>query len=351
MSTNIASPLRLFKKNFDPHNIETLPPERRAFVESALRQYGKDAKALGWKGSVADEMDLSDAEATAIARVNSDCVDNVQEVVDPRGVDLSVFKKNPVVPFGHDYSSIPVGTSIWQKIEREGARAYLLAKTKFRVMHDFPREVWESMQDGFLRGWSIGFITLESGPPTDREMKKYPHWEGAESIIRRWVNLEYSVVPVPCNAEALSLAVSKGVPTWLEDEWAEYLDSASGAASKMETVKEKIARTLAASRLDALPPWERRGHVAVMSGAPTTDPRAEAGEVEGRAVVWVHALGTDGVRALSAVEFPADGWTEGEARRASDAFGAALFLPLSQKKTTADLTSARMRSMLRVLRP
>ena len=150
-------------------------------------------------------------ERTAIFSINSDHVDRDREVVLPGGAKLTAYRKNPVVLYGHNYDSLPIGKSLWVKKTKEEGRDILTAKVKF-ASTQFANEVFELVADGFLSTASIGFIPddFRGRAATDDELKKYPDWANAERVYDKWDMLEWSVVPVPSNPHALARAVLDG---------------------------------------------------------------------------------------------------------------------------------------------
>lgn len=146
------------------------------------------------------DIDEEKYELTAVA--STEAVDRYGDVIKQDGWDLSKFKKNPVIPWGHDYSSLPVGRAI--KIWIEDNK--LLMRVKFAVEeYDFAKTVFKMYANKFLKGFSVGFkpLTWE-----DKESKgKFTRYYTASEL------LEVSAVSIPANPEALALAVRKGVLT------------------------------------------------------------------------------------------------------------------------------------------
>lgn len=117
-------------------------------------------------------------------------VDRHGEVIDQSGWMLENYMKNPVILFGHDYWSLPVGIATEAKVTKEG----LLIKGKFasEKANPFAQQVRRLYDEKIMRAVSVGFIPLEFDPTDDRKIIK------AEL-------LELSFVPVPANQEALTV--------------------------------------------------------------------------------------------------------------------------------------------------
>jgi HK97 family phage prohead protease len=117
------------------------------------------------------------------------------------GWDLKRFKANPIVLFAHDSLGLPIGRSI--KIWKEDKR--LMSRTQFAGLdqtHDFAEKAYRLVKDGFLRAWSVGFVAKEKHPRedlTDRERSQLPD----PYVYTKQELMEYSLVPVPSNPNAL----------------------------------------------------------------------------------------------------------------------------------------------------
>lgn len=158
--------------------------------------------------------DVDGDERTVVAVVTTDAIDRHKEVVLPSGIDLKAYRANPVVlwshnsSFGHDLP--PIGKCVW--IKPTGDRKGLVAKTQF-AKDEFSANIFELFKDGFLKGFSIGFQPeMEAmSAPTSKELRDRPEWKDVRTIYRKSSLLEYSAVSIPANAEALAIAVSKGL--------------------------------------------------------------------------------------------------------------------------------------------
>jgi hypothetical protein len=167
------------------------------------------------------QVNLTPGERSDVSWITTDVVDNEGDVVIARGVDLSVFTKNPVVMAVHNYQSWPLGRCDWIKPAKTKGFAGLTAKTLWDEDPDALR-LFGMVQRGLVKGRSIGFRPPDDfkpsdwGPPSPEELKARPDWAAARRVIRRCVLLEYSVCPIPMNQESLTLAVSKALSLGLE---------------------------------------------------------------------------------------------------------------------------------------
>lgn len=146
---------------------------------------------------------IDEKEGTMVALISTGGMDRQRESLDPDGVDMRNYKKNPVVLWAHDYSQLPIGKALWVKKEGNG----IVAKIKF-ASHELAQEVKQLYTDGIMKAFSVGFIPKEYEDATDKD------WNDPKKprrTYKSWELLEFSAVPVPANPEALALAFSKGL--------------------------------------------------------------------------------------------------------------------------------------------
>lgn len=114
------------------------------------------------------------------------------------GAVVDGYLRNPVVLWAHDYSQPPIGRCVALET-RPGVG--IDAQFEFTPPGEHPfadtvRQMWDG---GFLNAASIGFMPLEVD------------WlkEGDEQVpvYTRWELLEFSIVPIPADRDALRLAV------------------------------------------------------------------------------------------------------------------------------------------------
>jgi phage head maturation protease len=153
----------------------------------------------------AKDLTVNPSSREIVAVISTDAVDRDGEVVLPNGLEKAQYSGNPVVLYGHDSSSLPIGKTLW--IKSDGNK--VIAKYRVSDKTQFARDVFGLLQDGILRAHSIGFTEHDSSPPTTKEIETRPDWKDARKVIRSWSLLEFSVVPIPCNPEALACAVAK----------------------------------------------------------------------------------------------------------------------------------------------
>jgi HK97 family phage prohead protease len=160
------------------------------------------------KGFVAESKGTDDDERSSTELISTASVDRDNEILMPKGVVLEHFRKNPQVLWAHDYRQPPIGKAAW--VKKDTGSKGLLAKTIYATT-DFAEEIWKLIKGKFLPARSVGFIPIESHEPDEREITRNPERTGARRIYDKWELLEYSVVPVPSNREALQQAVGKDI--------------------------------------------------------------------------------------------------------------------------------------------
>lgn len=125
-------------------------------------------------------------------------VDRDGDTIDPTGWDLNSYSKNPVVLWAHDYSQPPVGKAVNIQATKDGLRA----DVEFlpQGMSPFADMIHDMCKSGFLNATSVGF----RGTEFDKSAERKSGYDFKKQEL-----LEFSIVPVPSNPEALALRVVK----------------------------------------------------------------------------------------------------------------------------------------------
>ncbi len=157
-------------------------------------------------------LDVDAEKRTVIARITSDAVDEEGEVVVPQGIDYSRFlKTGGVVFFNHEYDK-PCGTCVAIQHTKDG----IMATTKFPERPDgfdgewLPDDVFAmfASEPPLVKAFSIGFAYVESRLPNRKDTTKYGS-DDIKRIVSKSRLLEYSVAPLPMNADATAVQVNK----------------------------------------------------------------------------------------------------------------------------------------------
>ena len=126
--------------------------------------------------------------------ISTDSVDRHGDTVSATGWQTANFMRNPVVLFAHAYDSLPVGKAVSLTPMPHGLRSTVQFASA--AMNPFAEQVFLLCKGGFLNACSVGFIPLEYEEAYDRT-GTYP------MNITKQELLEFSIVPVPANGEAL----------------------------------------------------------------------------------------------------------------------------------------------------
>jgi HK97 family phage prohead protease len=160
-----------------------------------------------------------DRQRTFRFKISDATSDYDNDIVDPKGWDLTNFKKTggPVM-FGHDYSSLPIAKDVGISVEADGLYGY--PQFPAPGIHPFADTVYELIQGGFLNAASVGFK-----PKTYLYNEERKGYDIAEALL-----LEYSIVPIGANPSALiQRAKAAGVNIIPLEKWCEqYLDETYG---------------------------------------------------------------------------------------------------------------------------
>ena len=173
------------------------------FMENTFKQLSEEVK-VKLEAQLKDEAVIKAIEQIKAASdtgtfevvISTADVDRAGETIDQNGWDLEFYKSNPVVLWAHDYSSLPIGVT--EDIRVQDGK--LVAKGRFAPEEANPlaQHVRRLYDLKIVRAASVGFIPREFDPNDSRRITK------AEL-------LEFSLVPVPANPNALSLMKTQAI--------------------------------------------------------------------------------------------------------------------------------------------
>ncbi len=132
--------------------------------------------------------------------------DRVGDIIEVSGWNLSSYKKNPVVLWGHDTSTVPpIGKAVNVRRGRKpNGEPALYANIEFapEEAHPFAETVYQLAKRGYLNAVSVGFLPRKTKELSDKEksalgMPPYGQMYSEADL------LEISVVSVPANPSAL----------------------------------------------------------------------------------------------------------------------------------------------------
>lgn len=154
-----------------------------------------------WRSVDVEPTILDEDERLVEGRINTTTLDAYNTIVEPTGAQVEKYINYASVLFNHDASNL-----IGNAEEIEVADEYVDAKWKFlpaEMNSEIVEEVWELYKNGWLNGYSIGFVPLDwqfDTIETDDED------EDDLDIVRvvSWKLKEFSLTAIPANPDALA---------------------------------------------------------------------------------------------------------------------------------------------------
>ncbi len=284
-------------------------------VAEEYAEYGltKDNVEIVRKWVTPDDLKVIKNERAVVGTITTNRVDRDGEVVDPAGAMLDDYRKNPVVMYGHDYHSLPIGKNIWVKATKDGHG--LVAKTEY-ANHAQADEIYQYRKDGFPLGQSIGFAPIEW-----EDHKKGAMEDGRRRTYTKWALLEYSDVPIPANPDALQLAISKG---WIEEDHAKEMGYV-----EMEDEEDDVSKGIRGRGTKVEEKEAEEKETEITQKPETTDKyhrvpvAAEAGKHTDHRIRTITISSDDGIKALYCTDdkvnitylFDVDEWSMADAKK------------------------------------
>jgi len=203
-------------------------------------------------------------EAGVIPWVFSDeSVDRMGDIVRQRGLGLKNFRKNPVILFGHNDRGEPIGKAEnIRKVEVKGSPA-TVADIKFAVeeSEDAARK-FRLAAGGFIKAGSIGFKPFETKVPKDDDERQSMGLGRFGVVFEKSELLEFSLVTVPANANALQQGIKAGDIDERDADW--YAAITDPTEKEWEKYARKRARAFvdmgaSGDDMEAMAPLHRVG--------------------------------------------------------------------------------------------
>lgn len=148
-------------------------------------------------------------------RISTETRDRHGDVVRSKGLSLKHYRKNPVVLFAHDASAPPIGRS--PRVEIGDGTVDADVSFFEREVFEFADTIFRIVDVGGLKATSIGFM------PLDYERLQDENDEDLYGIdFKKSDLLEFSIVPIPANPEAVARTAAGGSDMkpylrWLDD--------------------------------------------------------------------------------------------------------------------------------------
>jgi hypothetical protein len=126
--------------------------------------------------------------------ISTEDTDRSGEIVKQSGWELKNYKNNPIVLWGHDYYSLPIGVCLETYITEHNGVPALGAKGVFLSadINPFAQQVRKLYEFGIGKGAGVGCTTSVGFIPKEFD-------ENARNTITKAELLEFSFVPIPAN--------------------------------------------------------------------------------------------------------------------------------------------------------
>ena len=163
---------------------------------------------------------LEDGSRTVIKYVSTRTVDQIGDVVVPKGMSFKQFKKTGMpVFYNHNYSMPQIGRDEWVKVDDYGVKV----KMKYADLGEgtLADILWKLTSQDMNKQSSVGLIPLEVIRETDDNFsdaiktlsKEWPEFKSTRKackrIITKSIMFEHSDCASACNTDTEVLAVSK----------------------------------------------------------------------------------------------------------------------------------------------
>lgn len=188
------------------------------------------------------------ASRTIAFTISTSSVDRMGDTIAINGWKLDSYRKNPVVLWAHDSSSLPVAKAprLWIEADKLKAEAEFTPAGMLR----FNDAVFDMYKQGFLAATSVGFIPLKYAF-TDDPQRRF----GIDFLEQEL--LEFSCVAVPANADALIEGKAAGIDVSPLLDWAEEQIKRSGDSARIIKLAESVLGSSSGADVVALA-WAER---------------------------------------------------------------------------------------------
>ncbi|MBF0877461.1 hypothetical protein HKD21_11465 [Gluconobacter cerevisiae] len=131
--------------------------------------------------------------------ITNDALDRANDIVDPDGLDVTEYLRNPRVLKIHNDGEWPIGRCVELKRVGNGWQGTVeFCPADYPVVGPDAEFCRRALKDGFISAVSIGFRPLN-----------YSINDAGGMTITESELLEFSIVPIPCNQEALLVNVKE----------------------------------------------------------------------------------------------------------------------------------------------
>jgi HK97 family phage prohead protease len=146
--------------------------------------------------------------------ISTESSDRYGDTIAVNGWQLDKYNQNPVVLWAHDSRKLPVGRAVRTWIDPVQGALRSIAEFMPVGVDSFADTVFQMLKLGFLNAVSVGF------KPVKWAYKEGDGWDASVEFLEQEL-LEYSVVPIPANTDALVQARNFGIDMHPIRDWAE----------------------------------------------------------------------------------------------------------------------------------
>jgi len=165
--------------------------------------------------------------------ISTAAVDRSGDTVAVNGWQLENYRKNPVVLWAHDPTILPVAKA--SNIRVDGGKLKATAEFATRDISGLADAVFQSLKQGFLSAVSVGFAPLKYAF-SEEDGRSF----GIDFLQQEL--LEFSVVPIPANAEALIESRSAGVDVRQFQDWAQRMLAVTSKTPRLDEYRLRLMK-------------------------------------------------------------------------------------------------------------
>jgi phage head maturation protease len=226
--------------------------------ESVVANIKSNPQTLQVRSRGSDIITKNDDKRQISYLVSDETPDRVGDIIKVKGWDLVQYRKNPVILWAHDGSSVPpIGRSTNIR-RRYTPDARLTADVEFapKEAYEFADTIYQLASRGFIKATSVGFMPLET-MDLDKKAREEMGLGRYGQVFTRSELMEISIVSVPANPSALELGMKQLIREGKFDKGlaAKFFDA---YPKDQEAVEQKI-RAACRSFVDMGAAWDLHG--------------------------------------------------------------------------------------------
>lgn len=195
---------------------------------------GASSRPDNIRASFDTEVKAIDGTRSLTFTISTASVDRMGDTLAIDGWKLDTFRKNPVVLWAHDSSSLPPAKASQVRIEGDKLKANAeFVPADVPVIGPFAEAALQLYKHGFLNATSVGFWPLKYAFTDDPQ-------RGFGIDFMEQELLEFSLVPVPANAEALIEGRKAGINVGVVLDWCELAIKRAGDRARVIKFAEGV---------------------------------------------------------------------------------------------------------------